>query len=54
MRKPFIAGNWKMNKTYDEALEFVDALSNVPSTDQVESAICAPFIHLKDLVEKTS
>lgn len=53
MRKPFIAGNWKMNKTLDEAVEFVDALSNVPSADKVESAICAPFIHLKDLVEKT-
>lgn len=53
MRKPFIAGNWKMNKTLDEAVEFVDALSNVPSSDKVESAICAPYIHLKDLVKKT-
>ncbi|MFC3900211.1 triose-phosphate isomerase [Aliicoccus persicus] len=53
MRKPFIAGNWKMNKTFDEAVEFIDALSNVPSNDEVESAICAPFIQLKELVDKT-
>lgn len=52
MRTPFIAGNWKMNKTISEGEAFVDALQNLPSKDEVESAICAPFIHLPSLVSK--
>ena len=51
-RKPIIAGNWKMNKTRQEALDFMTAVvDNVPSTDQIESVICAPFIHLDALVK---
>ncbi|WP_411843527.1 triose-phosphate isomerase [Salinicoccus sp. HZC-1] len=52
MRTPFIAGNWKMNKTVSEGDEFIDALGNLPKKDEVESAICAPFIHLPSLVAK--
>jgi triosephosphate isomerase len=52
VRTPFIAGNWKMNKTISEGEAFVDALQNLPSKDEVESAICAPFIHLPSLVSK--
>jgi triosephosphate isomerase len=52
MRKPFIAGNWKMNKTKAEALEFINAVaSKVPSSDVCESAICAPAIYLESVVE---
>ncbi|WP_462419961.1 triose-phosphate isomerase [Salinicoccus sp. Marseille-QA3877] len=52
MRTPFIAGNWKMNKTISEGEQFLDSLKNLPAKDEVESAICAPFIHLPSLVEK--
>ena len=52
MRTPFIAGNWKMNKTISEGEQFLDSLKNLPAEDEVESAICAPFIHLPSLVEK--
>lgn len=52
MRTPFIAGNWKMNKTVSEGEAFIDALSNLPEKGQVESAVCAPFLHLPSLVEK--
>ena len=35
MRKPIIAGNWKMNKTNEEAKAFVEAVKGkLPSTDQ--------------------
>lgn len=52
MRKPIIAGNWKMNKNYDEALEFIKAVADkVPSSDKVETAICAPALYLRSLVE---
>lgn len=52
MRKPIIAGNWKMNKNYDEAVEFIKAVADkVPSSDKVETAICAPALYLRSLVE---
>lgn len=47
MRKPIIAGNWKMNKTVDEAVAFVEAVKDkVPSSDLVESVIGAPALLL--------
>ena len=53
MRKPIIAGNWKMFKTREEALQFVLAVSEkMPSLDKVDSVICAPFILLRDLVKR--
>ncbi len=53
MRKPIIAGNWKMFKTRDETLQFVYAVSNsIPSVDKVDSVICAPFPVLRCLVKR--
>ncbi len=53
MRKPIIAGNWKMYKTRDEVLSFVYAVNEkMPSTDLVDSVICAPFLYLRDLVKR--
>lgn len=42
MRKPIIAGNWKMNKTVKEAKDFVNNLPTLPDEKEVESVICAP------------
>lgn len=50
MRKPIIAGNWKMNKTVQEAKDFVNELPTLPDTDQVESVICTPTIQLDALI----
>ena len=44
-RVPFIAGNWKMNKTASEARSFLAALES-SSFDGVEVAVCAPFTAL--------
>ncbi|HEV2786130.1 MAG TPA: triose-phosphate isomerase, partial [Solirubrobacteraceae bacterium] len=47
-RTPFIAGNWKMNKTIAEAEAFVAALlPKVSSTEGVDVAICPPFLTLQ-------
>ena len=44
MRKPLIAGNWKMYKDHREAVELVDALWELlGDTAQVEVAVCPPF-----------
>ena len=47
MRKPIIAGNWKMHKTIKEALEFVNEVKDKVNSDKVEAVICAPFTLLK-------
>lgn len=48
MRKPIIAGNWKMNKTIKEGLEFIEEVKGQTEGD-FEVLICAPFTLLKDL-----
>ncbi|MEG2246381.1 MAG: triose-phosphate isomerase [Paraclostridium sp.] len=53
MRKPIIAGNWKMHKTIAEAVEFVDQIKGKVNNTDVEAVICAPFTLLKDLKEAT-
>ncbi len=53
MRKPIIAGNWKMHKTIAEALEFANEVKDRVNNDKVEAVICAPFTLLKDLKQAT-
>lgn len=53
MRKSIIAGNWKMYKTRDEALQFVYAVADkLPPVGEVDSVICAPFVELRCLVQR--
>ncbi|WP_343101632.1 triose-phosphate isomerase [Romboutsia sp. MSSM.1001216sp_RTP31141st1_G3_RTP31141_220114] len=53
MRKPIIAGNWKMHKTIAEGIAFVNEVKDKVNNDKVEAVICAPFTLLKDLKEAT-
>jgi triosephosphate isomerase len=53
-RTPFIAGNWKMNKTVAEAEEYIQALlPRVSSVDGVDIAICVPYTDLQAMVDST-
>jgi triosephosphate isomerase len=53
-RIPFIAGNWKMNKTVSEAEAFIASLLPAVSTaDGVDVAVCVPFIDLQAVVDST-
>src|ERR1700709_2804480 len=53
-RVPFIAGNWKMNKTVAEAEEYIQALlPRVSWIDGVDVAICVPFTALQAMVDST-
>jgi triosephosphate isomerase (TIM) len=53
MRVPLIAGNWKMYKTRDEALEFIfDVNRRLPNTSEVETVIFAQAPHLRSLVKR--
>ncbi|SEQ22480.1 triose-phosphate isomerase [Piscibacillus halophilus] len=52
MRKPIIAGNWKMNKLVADGARFVvDIREKVPSSDEVDTVVCAPFVHIPFLSE---
>ncbi len=51
MRTPIIAGNWKMFKTVEESLAFVEQVKGKAEVAGVESVICAPFTNLPALVE---
>ena len=52
MRTPFIAGNWKMNKTAEEAAAFAneikDALNDI---EGVDIAFCPPFLAIPAVAE---
>ena len=53
-RTPFIAGNWKMNKSVAEAEEYIQALlPRVSSAEGVDVAICVPFTDLQAMVDST-
>ncbi len=53
MRKPMIAGNWKMNKTHEEARAFVKAVKDaIPSSELVDSVIGAPALFLEGMKEE--
>lgn len=49
MRRPFIAGNWKMNKTPSEAVKLVQEIHERlhPLGDDVEAAVFPPFTALQ-------
>lgn len=49
-RRPIIAGNWKMNKTIKEGLDFISEIKEqVSSNNDVDAVICAPFTQLHAL-----
>ena len=51
-RKPFIAGNWKMNATLTEARQLaVDVAGQVGTPQDVDVAVCPPFLSLEAVAE---
>ena len=43
-RKPFVAGNWKMNKTVEEARQLVaEMMPELTEISTVERVLCPPF-----------
>ncbi len=58
MRKPLIAGNWKMNTTVEEAINLARAILNgLDEKEPVETVLCPPFVSLyavKELLKSSS
>jgi triosephosphate isomerase len=52
MRKPFIAGNWKMNLDFTDAFNLATGLSNeLKEIKTVDMAVCPSFVYLKSVAE---
>ncbi|HHT06254.1 MAG TPA: triose-phosphate isomerase [Hydrogenispora sp.] len=51
MRKPIIAGNWKMYKTNTEAQALVNGLKEKTLPEAVEVVLCPPFTALSTVAE---
>lgn len=55
MRKPIIAGNWKMNGTRSSIKELLDGVkAGMGDVKSAEVAVCAPAIYLGDVSEQLS
>jgi triosephosphate isomerase len=53
-RTPLIAGNWKLNKTIEEAEQFIQTLlPRISSVERTEVAICPTFTALQAMVDST-
>jgi len=51
-RRPYIVGNWKLNKTIAEAEAFVQALlPRVAAVDGVDFGVCPSFLSLQPVVD---
>jgi len=53
MRKNIVAGNWKMNTSFDEAIKLAENLKILENTfnNNTEVIICPPFLYTKSLIE---
>jgi triosephosphate isomerase len=55
MRKPFIAGNWKMNLDRKKALGLAAQIrDHVGSREEVDVAVCPPFVYLDEIARALS
>jgi len=55
MRKPLVAGNWKMNKTISEARQLtIDLIHELREIESVEVVLCPPFTALTAVEESIS
>ncbi|MEJ5963087.1 triose-phosphate isomerase [Pedobacter immunditicola] len=54
MRRQIVAGNWKMNLTYEEGVALFSEIVNMVRDEKKgtqEAIICAPYIHLNSLAK---
>lgn len=55
MRKPFIAGNWKMNTNSTGAVALAAGLAKeLKNIDAVDVAVCPPFVYLQSVASALS
>ncbi len=53
MRKPIIAGNWKMNNTIKESKDLIESLKPLVVDSNVEVVICPSYLSIEGALELT-
>ena len=51
MRRPIIAGNWKMNNTASEGVKLIEALKPLVKDANCDVAVCVPAIDVPAAAE---
>lgn len=51
-RRPYVAANWKMNKTSSEADEFLDVFLPTQTAEGAEVVLCPPWLALQRVAER--
>lgn len=55
MRKPFLAGNWKMNTNGAESLDLISCIvRTLDDITAVDIAVCPPFVYLQSVAKALS
>ena len=53
MRRPFVAGNWKMNGSAASNKALLDSIkAGLAAVTSTEVAVCPPFVYLRDVAEQ--
>lgn len=47
MRKPIIAGNWKMNNTIEQTMHLIKEILELELSEDVEAVLCVPFTSIQ-------
>ncbi|EJM95056.1 MULTISPECIES: triose-phosphate isomerase [unclassified Pseudomonas] len=51
MRRPMVAGNWKMHGTRASVAELINGLSHLALPSGVDVAVFPPFLHINQVIE---
>lgn len=51
MRKPLVAGNWKLNGSRTSAVELADAVASACANLPIETLVCPAFVHITDVCQ---
>ena len=54
LRRPVIAGNWKMNKTPDEAKALIEEMKPLVADADCDVVVCVPYVDIPAALEATA
>lgn len=54
MRKPIIAGNWKMNNTIEQTKDLIKGIIEIELSEDVETVLCVPYTSIQTAKGLTS
>ncbi len=54
LRRPVIAGNWKMNKTPDEAKALIEEIKPLVADADCDVVVCVPYVDIPAALEATA